>query len=157
MCPASIKISEIITAAKISATGRNAVNPICHATTAKINPVNNSTDGYRPEIGALQFLHLPSRINQLSIGTLSYGLMGESHLGHAEFGNTIESSFGTRWITTFRKLPTIAPSAKAIAIPTASGNPVNASNEENASIVILKEGISDAKEERRMPKTTYPE
>jgi hypothetical protein len=35
------------------------------------------------------------------------------HDGHREFGKTIDSSSGTRWITTFKKLPMIAPKTAA--------------------------------------------
>src|SRR6478672_6749744 len=98
-----------IVAAKTSPTGRNGLNPIPAYTARNNIAVSNSTAGYRAEIGCEQFLHFPRRIIQLNSGILSYGFIGVEHFGHAEFGNTIDSSFGTRWMTTLRKLPTAAP------------------------------------------------
>src|SRR5688572_23291520 len=49
------------------------------------------------------------------MGTLSYGLIGVPQLAQWLAGKTIDSSRGYRWMTTFRKLPTMAPSANAMA------------------------------------------
>ena len=43
---------------------------------------------------------------------LSYGLMGASHRGQREPGETTESSSGMREIQTFRKLPMTMPKRK---------------------------------------------
>ena len=78
---------------------------------------------------------------------LSYALMGDPQFGHAEFGKTIDCSFGTRWMTTFRKLPTIEPKMKTKMYATISGMPVIASTEEGrAAIHIISDddGKTDA-------------
>src|SRR5215211_8056307 len=46
-------------------------------------------------------------------GKLSVGLMGSPQLGQWEAGHTTDSRFGTRWITTFKKLPTTSPKRTA--------------------------------------------
>ena len=104
------------------------------------------------EIGALQLRHLPPSISQLKIGILSYGFIGVLHFGHAEFGKTIDSSFGTRWMTTFRKLPTAAPNTENENITDRSGKPVRTSNEnEQICNYVVREG----KEGKKEPKTSF--
>ncbi len=50
-------------------------------TTANAMPVRASTIGYRAEIGALQFAHLPRRASHPTTGTLCHGLMTASQRG----------------------------------------------------------------------------
>src|SRR5512139_2342841 len=97
MCSASMNISATMTDTKTIATKRNGVNPICQNVSSQTRPVSNSTAGYRNEIGALHARHFPPSSSQLRTGMLSYGLIEVSHFGHFEFGNTIDSPFGTRW------------------------------------------------------------
>ena len=47
------------------------------------------------------------------MGMLSHGRIGVRQAGHREPGETMLSSFGSRWITTLRKLPTMRPKAAA--------------------------------------------
>ena len=46
-------------------------------------------------------------------GTLSRGRMGSPQCGQWDAGHTIDSWRGTRWITTFKKLPTTSPKRTA--------------------------------------------
>src|SRR5687768_14683905 len=84
--------------------------------------------GYRGEIGALHARHLPPSFSHPITGTLSYHLIGVSHLGQCDGGfdkpsivrssapKVVSPSFssirGSRQTTTFRKDPTHAPTAK---------------------------------------------
>jgi hypothetical protein len=49
---------------------------------------------------------------------LSYGLIGFSHRGHRDPGETIETSSGMRVIHTFKKLPMMSPNRKKKAMTT---------------------------------------
>jgi hypothetical protein len=44
---------------------------------------------------------------------LSYQATGASHVGHLDPGLTTDWPSGSRWMTTFRKLPITAPKANA--------------------------------------------
>ncbi|MFH0888909.1 MAG: hypothetical protein V1871_06855 [Planctomycetota bacterium] len=55
------------------------------------HPVNNSTKGYRNEICAEQFEHLPLRIIKANKGILQYHRIGDLQLGQNDEGFNIES------------------------------------------------------------------
>ena len=55
-------------------------------------------------------------------GTLSYGLTGAPHSGQCEPGLTSDSPAGTRWATTFRKLPMTAPNRPVTTISAADAS-----------------------------------
>lgn len=84
--------------------------------------MSNSTSGYIPEIGFLQFRHFPRSTSQLSTGTLSYGRIGAAHFGHADAGITIDLFAGIRRMQTFRKLPMINPKANTNTPISAGGS-----------------------------------
>ena len=50
----------------------------------------------------------------------SYHASGRSHAAHRDEGQTIERPRGSRWMHTFRKLPTARPIAANTTMPTAS-------------------------------------
>src|SRR2546427_3344029 len=52
---------------------------------------------------------------QETTGTLSYQAIGVAQRGQREPGRTIDSSAGSRWMHTFRKLPMQAPAVKTSA------------------------------------------
>src|SRR5215212_5159586 len=64
-------------------------------------------------MGSLQFLHRPRSSRYEMRGKLSLGLMGSPQCGQWEAGHTTDSRFGTRWVTTFKKLPTTSPKRTA--------------------------------------------
>src|SRR5262249_60464255 len=70
------------------------------------------------EMVSPQCRHLPLRKSQESSGTLSRGATGVSQLGQCERGLTSDCPIGSRYTTTFRKLPMTAPEipAKAVSI-----------------------------------------
>src|SRR5213594_1406842 len=53
----------------------------------------------------------PSQAHETS-GTLSYQTIGVAQRGQREPGRTIDSSAGSRWMHTFRKLPMQVPAVK---------------------------------------------
>ena len=63
---------------------------------AKATPVRASTIGYRAEIGAPQWRHLPRSSNHDSTGMLSRGATGVLHSGQADGGDTMDFPMGTR-------------------------------------------------------------
>jgi hypothetical protein len=65
-----------------------------------------------------QARHFPPSQNQAKTGTLSYGLIGVSHLGQREPGETMDKSPGIRVMQTLRKLPMINPNRKKRAMAT---------------------------------------
>jgi hypothetical protein len=65
--------------------------PKCRTHAAHSRPVTASTIGYRGEIGALHARHFPRSHSQPRTGTLSYGLIGVPHEGHAEGGCSRDS------------------------------------------------------------------
>src|SRR5437879_6955006 len=68
--------------------------------------------GYRAEIGSLQYRQRPLRKIHPNTGILSYHASGVLHFGQCDGGVTSDSPRGSRHTTTFKKLPTHAPSAK---------------------------------------------
>jgi hypothetical protein len=64
------------------------------------------------EIAALHVRHFPRSHSQANTGTLSYGLIGVSHLGQRDPGEIIDISSGIRVMQTFRKLPITSPKRK---------------------------------------------
>src|SRR5918992_848928 len=56
-----------------------------------------------------QLRQRPRRRSQERTGTLSYGAMATPHDGQDEPGLTSDSPRGSRWMTTLRKRPRIAP------------------------------------------------
>jgi hypothetical protein len=71
---------------------------------------------------SLHMMQRPRRATYEMIGTFAHAGMGRRQAGHREPGLTIESSRGTRYATTFTKLPMMAPIAKAKMAPTAGGS-----------------------------------
>lgn len=69
---------------------------------------------------------------------LSYCFIAAPHFGHAEFGKTMDSSLGTRWITTFKKLPTAAPNTPTRIKPATSGKPLIDSKVETKKVMIFQ-------------------
>src|SRR5260370_41790913 len=63
-------------------------------------------------MGSPHFRHFARKRNQETRGMLSYQAMGFLQRGQRLPGETMLSPFGTRAITTLRKLPTVAPAAK---------------------------------------------
>jgi len=78
----------------------------------KDTPVRSSIRAYLGEIATLQYLHLPLRKSQLKTGIRSIGFKRTLQLGQWEGGFTIDSPSGSRYMTTFKKLPTSRPSIK---------------------------------------------
>src|ERR1035441_4055653 len=64
------------------------------------------------EIGALQLRHFPRRNSQLTKGRFRYHGIEYLQCGQWEGGDTMLSPNGSRWMQTFRKLPTMAPNTK---------------------------------------------
>src|SRR5471030_968123 len=63
-------------------------------------------------MGSAQSRHLPRRMSQERIGTLSYQRIARLQRGQRLPGETTLSPLGTLAMTTFKKLPMTAPSAK---------------------------------------------
>ena len=57
----------------------------------------------------------PRKSSHETTGTLSIARSGVPHAGQCEPGRTTLSSRGTRWMTTFTKLPQTEPQANANA------------------------------------------
>ena len=64
-------------------------------------------------IGPLQVRHRARSASQLRTGMFSYHDSSRRQCGHADEGQTIDAPSGSRWMQTFRKLPTMAPNAPA--------------------------------------------
>ncbi len=86
----------------------------CHASHAAAAP-SSSTATYRGEIAVPQRRQRPRRTSHESTGMLSYQAIAARHSGHRERGRTIDSPAGTRAMTTFRKLPIVAPTTSTHA------------------------------------------
>src|SRR3954465_4125717 len=71
----------------------------------------------------------PRSKSQERIGTLSRARISVPQPGQRERGRTIDSPFGTRWITTFKKLPITAPSGMAVAIASTAQLPGGSSRQ----------------------------
>ena len=76
----------------------------------------SSTRGYWMEIRILQERHLPRSKMKLTIGMFSYQRSTAWQPGQCEEGKTIEAPWGILIITTFRKLPTMAPNRTQIVV-----------------------------------------
>ena len=68
--------------------------------------------GYRGEIGKRHVRQRPPSINQPRTGMLSFHFKFVLHQGQRDGRVTTVSPRGIRQITTFRKLPTVAPKKK---------------------------------------------
>ena len=73
------------------------------------------------EILFLQSLHLPPRIKKLNTGILSNGRTITKHAGQWDFGKTIDSFFGSRYIQTLAKLPIESPRKKKVVATNGNG------------------------------------
>jgi len=85
----------------------------CESTLRLHKPIASSTAGYRQEIAALQWRHLPRNKIQLIRGMLSYQRIVCLQLGQCERGFEMLWCFGNREIHTFKKLPKSSPRRKA--------------------------------------------
>src|SRR5579859_1764028 len=98
-------------------------------------PTAPSMRMYWGEMGLPHHRHLPRSSNQETIGMLSYQAMSLWHFGHDDGGRIRErafgSSFGSRMMQTFRKLPNTSPNSVATIRKKAS-TPTQYLVEENA-------------------------
>ena len=74
----------------------------------------DSTNGYRLEMGALQYRQRPRNSTQERTGTLSHQAKVVPQRGQWLEGQRMDSWRGNRQVTTLRKLPTAAPSRAVI-------------------------------------------
>src|SRR5208282_1424727 len=63
-------------------------------------------------MGAPQFLQRPRNASHVTSGMFRYHGMEYLQCGQCDFGVTMLRPSGSRWIHTFRKLPTMQPSTK---------------------------------------------
>src|SRR4051794_3044049 len=87
--------------------------PLTTTTRAHSSAVPASTSGYRAEMRTPHDRQRPRSASHESTGTLSYGRMGVSHCGHREPGRDSDSPRGSRYATTLRNEPKIAPMTAA--------------------------------------------
>src|SRR5262249_51964353 len=114
-CSASIADTATSTAQKNAATAALALKPNASTQPATSRAVPSSIAGYAHGIATEQSRQRPRRTSHETSGTLSYQRISCPHDMHADGGRTIERFNGTRAATTFRKLPSASPGAKAIA------------------------------------------
>src|SRR5262245_44021109 len=114
-CSASIADTATSTAQKNAATPAHAPKPKESTPPATSNAGPSSIAGYAHGIATEQSRQRPRKASHETSGTLSYQRSSCPHAMHAEGGCTIERFNGTRAATTFRKLPSASPGAKAIA------------------------------------------
>src|SRR3982750_2525245 len=86
-------------------------------TSAQRPALASSIAGYRGLIGARHARQRPRRISQEKTGTLSHDAIGFPHEGQRARGDPSAPPRGSRWTTTFRKLPTIRPKIPATTSP----------------------------------------
>jgi hypothetical protein len=67
---------------------------------------------YLTEMGALQFLQRPRNASHVNSGTFKYHGIEYLQCGQCDGGEIMLSPRGIRYMHTFRKLPTMQPSAK---------------------------------------------
>src|SRR5262245_27012777 len=72
------------------------------------------------------------------MGTLSHAAIGLPQAGQWEPGKARFSPRGSRWMTTFRKLPKSSPSATATAVRKTGGNSASDGNADNASATVQR-------------------
>ena len=127
----SMKVSAMSDQMSKQAAAAVGVTPKRNTAAMVSAPVRSSTVGYRAEIGAAQAEQRPRRNRKLKTGMFSDAVMGWPQAGHCERGvirlyegssgggppdssahcarQPRSSIFGSRWMTTFKKLPMHRP------------------------------------------------